>query len=351
MAWQRPTLAELIDRISSDFTSRLALSGAVLRRSTIHVFSRVVAGAAHMLHAHLEFLSRQIFPDQSEAEYLERQATLFGLTRRGATFAAGDVEVTGANGVVIPAGAELQRADGTRYETDADATVVDGSATLAVTAVVAGENGNADAGVSLTFVSPVSGVGATAAVATGAIIDGVDEEDDDSLRGRLLERMRMPPHGGAEHDYIAWAKEIAGVTRVWVFPLEMGAGTVTVRFVLDDDANSIFPDGAKVQEVYDHIEAERPVTAEVYVEAPTPAPLDFQIRVEPATAAVQEAVEAELRDMLRREAEPGGTILISHIREAISIAAGEYDHTLVSPAADVEHGTGEMAEFGSITWV
>ncbi|MDX9862130.1 MAG: hypothetical protein RBS99_14555, partial [Rhodospirillales bacterium] len=62
------------------------------------------------------------------------------------------------------------------------------------------------------------------------------------------------------------------------------------------------------------------------------------------------AIEAEIRDLLRREAEPGGTILLSHIREAISIAAGEYDHALAAPAADLAHDTGEIAVFGGITW-
>ena len=90
MAFQRPTLAELVERISADLTSRLSLAGAVLRRSVIFVIARVVAGAAHMLHGHIEFLSRQIFPDQSEAEFLVRHASLFGLTRNPATFANGN---------------------------------------------------------------------------------------------------------------------------------------------------------------------------------------------------------------------------------------------------------------------
>jgi uncharacterized phage protein gp47/JayE len=65
---------------------------------------------------------------------------------------------------------------------------------------------------------------------------------------------------------------------------------------------------------------------------------------------VQAAVAAELADLLRREAEPGGTILVSHLREAISIAVGETNHVLSSPAADVTHATGQIATLGTITW-
>ncbi len=62
------------------------------------------------------------------------------------------------------------------------------------------------------------------------------------------------------------------------------------------------------------------------------------------------AVAASLADLIRRQAEPGGTLLISHIREAISTAAGEHDHELISPAADVTHATGHIAVMGRITW-
>jgi uncharacterized phage protein gp47/JayE len=66
--------------------------------------------------------------------------------------------------------------------------------------------------------------------------------------------------------------------------------------------------------------------------------------------AVREQVAAELSDLLRREAEPGGTILISHIREAISTAVGEVDHVVVSPVANVAHAPHEMPVTGEITW-
>lgn len=349
MAFQRPTLAELVERISADFTSRLSLTGAVLRRSVIHVLSRVVAGAAHMLHGHIEFLSRQIFPDQSEAEFLVRHASLFGLTRTPATFATGNVTLTGSNGAVVPEGTVLQRADGRQYATTADATIASGTATVEVEALTAGEAGNALVGVTLTFVSPVAGVSATAAVATGGLTAGTDEEADDALRARLLERMREPPHGGSRTDYIGWAKEVSGVTRVWVYPEELGAGTVTVRFVRDNDA-SIIPDAGEVADVQNHIDERRPVTAEVTVAAPVAAPLDFTIDISPDTTAVRQAVEAELRDLLAREAVPGGTILISRIREAISIAAGEADNALTSPSANVTHTAGQIAVMGTITW-
>lgn len=350
MAFQRPTLSELVDRVSSDFVSRLSLAGAVLRRSVLGVLSRVVAGAAHGLYGYLDYLSRQIFPDVSEAEFLERQASLFGINRVAATFSAGPVTITGTSGTVIPAGTLLQRADGTEYETQADGTISSGTVSISVQAVEAGEDGEAEESVSLSFVAPVSGANSAATVGTGGLTGGEDAEDDDSLRDRLLDRMRQPPQGGASHDYETWALEVAGVTRAWVYPQELGLGTVTVRFVCDDE-DPVIPDAAKVEAVQDYIDARRPVTADVTVAAPTAVALDFEIEIVPNTTAVKAAVQAELEDLIRRDAEPGGTILLSQIKTAIGVSEGVTDFTLTDPTADVTHTTGQIATMGAITWV
>lgn len=350
MAFQRPTLNELIERTRADFVSRLALAGAVLRRSVVGVLARVIAGAVHGLYGYLAFLAKQLMPDTAESEYLRRWASIWGVNPRPAAYAAGPVTFVGVDGAVVPAGAALRRSDGFLYTLDADAEIEGGSATATVTAQEAGALGNADAGISLSLVSPVPGVESSATVAAAGITNGLDEEDDESLRARLIARIQQPPHGGAAFDYVAWALEVPGITRAWAYPLYLGAGTVGVAIV-NDNAEPITPDPAKVQEVQDYIDERRPVAADVTVFAPVPVPIDFEIRVVPNTVAVREAVAAELRDLLIRESVPGGTILLSHINEAISIAAGEEDHTLFEPANNVELAIGEIAVMGGITWL
>jgi len=134
-----------------------------------------------------------------------------------------------------------------------------------------------------------------------------------------------------------------------VYPSELGAGTVTVRFMRDDDVDPI-PDAGEIASVLAYIEARRPVTAQVTVVAPIATPLNFTIFATPNTASVKAAIESGLSDLLRREAVPGGTILISHIRETISVASGETNHTMSSPAADVTRSIGQIATMGIITW-
>lgn len=350
MAFPRPTLTELIDRVLADLSSRVVgVDGAVLRRSVLGVLGRGLAGASHELHGRLDYIARQVLIDTAEVEYLERWASVWGVRRKSAEFAIGNVTFTGTVGSTIPLGAVLQRQDGVLFETTAAGNFLTSSLTLPARAVEAGAAGNTDAAVTLTLQQPISGVQVSAAVAAGGMVAGSDAEGDDGLRARLLTRIQQPPHGGASFDYVNWALEVPGVTRAWVYPMELGLGTVTVRFVRDDDA-SIIPDAAEIEAVQDYIDELRPVTAAVTVVAPIAAPLDMTIQINPNVSDVQEAIEAEIRDLLHREAEPGGTILISHLREAVSTAAGELDHVIVTPTANVEHDTGEIAVPGTITW-
>ena len=179
---------------------------------------------------------------------------------------------------------------------------------------------------------------------------GAEQEADEALRARLLDRIRQPPQGGAKTDYAAWALEVAGVTRAWVYPGQLGLGTVTVMFVIDGRPG-IIPTAEEVAAVAAHIDPLRPVTAAVTVVAPVAVPLTLRLRTTPASADVRAAIQAEIDDLLRREAEPGGTILISHLHEAISIAAGEIDHEIVIPGGNVVMPTGSIAVSAPITFI
>ena len=351
MPFLRPTLGELTARAESDFETRLPGADPKLRRSVMAVLSRVHSGATNGLYGYISWVAEQVIIDTAAVEYLDRWAAVWGIGRKAASYANGPVTFTGTDGASIPEGTLLQLPDGTIYRTDALATIAAGSASTTVTAVAPGEAGNAAAGVQVGLVSPVPDVVSAALVGLGGLTGGADTESDESLRERLLQRIRQPPHGGATFDYVTWAREIPGVTRVWVYPLALGLGTVTVRFMMDGTYPDGIPQAADVAAVQDHIDRRRPVTAHVTVVAPVAAPLHFTIaNLNPDSAAVRIAIAAELQDLISRTAEPGGTILISQIREAISIAAGEVDHVLIAPTANVIHASGRIATFGGITW-
>lgn len=350
MPFSRPTLRALVDRAIADFNARLPGADARLPMSNLNVLSHVHGAAAHGLYGYIDWLSRQILPDTAESEYLARWAGVWGVARTPAAPASGSATASGSSGAVIPLGTLFRRADGIQYLSTAEVTLSSGTGVVPLSAVLAGASGNIAAG-SLNLVSPVVGVDSSVVLLGDGLVGGADEESDDGLRSRLLFRIRQPPHGGAVHDYEAWALEVPGVTRAWVYPQQLGPGTVVLRFVRDDDA-SIIPDAGEVAAVQAYIDARRPVTAQFTAVAPVANPLNFTISgLIPATTAVRAAVEAELADLLMREAEPGGTVLLSHIRAAISAAAGEEDFLLVSPSANVTNSVGEMSTMGTVSWL
>lgn len=359
MAFNRPTLPALVARIEADFISRLQLRGAPLRRSMIRVLARVLAGAAHMLHGHLEYLGRQLFPDQSDDEFLIRQASLYGIAKNAPTFARAEVDFAGTNGAVIPAGSALLRSDGERYTTDADATISSGVASATVTAITAGARQTLTPAVALSFESPISGVNSTAYTADGGGFyqDGTDEESTEELRTRLLARLTNPPQGGSSADYVAWAKSVGGVTRVWVSPLELGPGTVVVRFTRDDDGGPIIPDAGEVAAVQAVLNTEKPVHAHVTVAAPISDTTGISmLRIAPNTAAIRDAVTSAVRDLILRRATPQGTtIFLSEFQAAIGAVAG-LSHFRVDTfsrtgdSSDQVYTVGNLPVFGSITF-
>jgi uncharacterized phage protein gp47/JayE len=106
---------------------------------------------------------------------------------------------------------------------------------------------------------------------------------------------------------VAWALTVAGVTRAWSYPLELGAGAVTVRFVRDNDGAgaAIIPDSGEVAAVQAAIDALRPVTATVTVVAPVADALAFTIHVVPDTTLTRAAVTTELTNLLMADATRG----------------------------------------------
>lgn len=349
MAFRRPTLPQLVDRAAADIASRLPGADASLRRSAVEVFARVLAAGQSGLYGYLDFLAKNLLPDTSIDEFLLRQASIWGIAQKAAAAATGNVVATGTNGTAIPLGSILQRSDGAQFSTNAAAVIAAGTATIAVTAVVAGASGNTVAATQLTFAAPIAGMNNLATVDNAGLGSGADIETIDSLRQRLLRRIQQPPQGGAGTDYVAWSLMQPGVTRAWLFPWAQGLGTVTLIFVMDGRAN-IIPLPADVTAVQAALNLLRPVTAGVIVAAPIPVACDFNIHLNPSTAAIRSAVTAAITDLIAREAIPGGTIYKSHIDQAIANAVGEVDHLLVAPAADVVMAAGSISTPGAFTW-
>ncbi|HEX7853882.1 MAG TPA: baseplate J/gp47 family protein [Sphingobium sp.] len=379
MPYPRPTLTQLRAEVSSDINGASDPSSPLLRYSNLRIAGEVQAGVTLGLYGYLDYIAKQATPFTATDEYLEGWAALKDVLRKAATSATGFMMVTGAEGKPIPAGSQVTRGDGTLYTIDAEASIVSGTATVAITAVATGAAGNAAAATTLTFTSPIEGVTSSGS-ALGPITGGDEVEGNDSLRSRMLERFAAPAQGGNATDYELWARAVAGVTRAWTRPHQMGVGTVTVFFMMDDAqaANGGFPQGTNgvaADETRDFaatgdqltvansVFEEQPVTPIVYYAAPGANAINLTISgVSTATSDQKALIGAGVRSLLVQFGEPGGLMPTILIEGAIAAVTGTApailmgvtcNHGSVSPgsAGNVQSSPGYIPTLGGITFV
>ena len=347
MPYEIPTLPALIKRTEADFERN---APDALRRSDAKAAARAHSGAAFELYGYQHWIARQAHPATCDDDNLLRWADWrLENGRLSAVAASGPAQVQGATGALVDAGLIFQSGDGRRYIVAQTARLVGGAATLLVRAETVGALGNIAAG-ELTAVSPITGVNPVATIGAGGITGGVEQESVDALRARVRMAFKNPSKVGSGSDFVDWALEVPGVTRAWPLLRWMGPGTFGLAFVRDGDPD-IFPTPAQVAEVQAYLDARRPVTAEVYVFRPIERKVPLSLKLVPDSIALRAAVTSALAALIKDEAGSGSILLLTHIRAAISNTAGESDHSLLSPLADVVIAANEVGVLGAITWL
>ncbi len=364
MPWTTPTLKQVRQNSRDYIMGALRGADAMVPNSVLRVMSDGNAGLAHLNLQFVEWLALQLLPITSETVFLDRWANMYLVNadssrgRKQATFASGSMEVAGLSGIVIPAGS--QASNQVTYQTTEQATIGDdGTVTVPIVALTAGSAGNLDPGTTLRFAAAISSVQPTATVVS--LEGGTDTETDDELRARLLERLANPPMGGDAEDYVAWAMAVPGVTRAWSAPNEIGIGTVTLRFMMDDlraDQGG-FPTADDIAAVAAYLNDKRPVAVkDFFVEAPLAQPISFTIRnLDPDTSDTWASIIASVKAMLRTKArpayakngvlQPAQTIFAAWVSDAILTAPDVVSFDL--DAADfVMPNNGSMAVLGDV---
>ena len=366
MSYSVPTLQELLDRTRRSFRTFLPGSDAFIWPNNIYVSAKVFAGGLFELFGYASYIAKMPFVHLApDIETMRKHGIELGVPQKPATPSSGTAKLTADAAVDVELGAVFARTDGVQYIASAAGAIVGaGTLSIPVSAIVDGASGNAEAGTPLTIVSGVNGDALVEV--EDDITGGADVEDIESWRARLLFRKRNRPHGGAAPDYVMWAEEVSGVTRVFVERLWAGPGTVRVFPLMDDIFPSGIPSSDAVARVHDHIDTVRPSGALVTVQAATPVPVDITITdMSPDTTVVREAVLVALKDCFRRRSRVAGSEVerpgmpflataasfsLSWIWQAVAEASGEDRHQITTPTEDVELEAGEIAVLGTVTF-
>lgn len=233
--------AQTYENVLADVLSR-APEGIDLRQGSI--FFDAVSGICFKIakyYADLEQVFMMVFLPTSVGDYLTTLAEQYAVYRHPATPARYKAEFTGA----IPE-------PGTRFFINGQyfTLVEDSENGLYLEAEEAGTGANDI--LPGTAVVPVDNVtGLTAASIIEELEPGTEEEDDESLRLRVQEKLAGPAENGNVQHYKTWCESINGVGRARIIPLWAGENTVKAVLIDTEGKPASEEVVARVQEYVD----------------------------------------------------------------------------------------------------
>lgn len=368
MAWQSRTLRQHVTDAVRAFRANLPGADAALARNNLKPTAFVIAGGTYELERFAAWAADQRFILTSDADQLDRHGAEMkpAVPRKEPAPARGPVVVTASGAISLATGATLLRSDGAAFSVDAGIVLAGaGTATVQVTAVLAGANGATDADAPL---SPSTGVTGTAsfAVDTAGLGGAADREQDAAYKARLLFAKAFPEHAGAPADWLRYTLAVPGVTRAFIDPLGYGRGTVVIYPFFDLTRPNGIPLESDRAAVLAALQAAGPGAALPVVRIAEAVPIAITVQnLIPGSPELRQAVAAEIANSFfvnsrvagLSEPHPSMPFLAtpasfsrSWIWQAIANASGEQSHVLVAPATDTVLSVGQTAVPGALSF-
>lgn len=280
-----------------------------------------------------------IWPMTAYGVWLDYHAQVRNTSRRPATAASGELQLTVKAGTVVPAGSQFSTAStdsqpSVVFQTTAEASSgTDSTISVPVECTQTGPGGNVIAQTVIFKVSQMDGV--TAVTNLEPITGGTDQEDDESLRARLVEidQSRSISYVGSVADYRRWTLEVPGVGGVTVIPASDDSGLVTIVVT---DGNGEPANETLCTAVYNHIMSPddpgarlTAPNARLRVVAPSTLTLSISATVELEAGYTIEAVKSAFITAVQQylgTARADGEVKRSKISDLLGGISGVYDH-------------------------
>lgn len=261
---------------------------------------RLYAAAAEIqaLYIYADWALTQSFPQSAAGKYLDYHGQLRGITRKSGHKAGGilrfKIDSARAEPLRVPAGTVCTTAGLVRFVTTEDALIRAGAlyADAAAEAEIVGTAGNVPAE-RITNMTRAP-VGVTGVTNPAAFAGGSGEEDDESLRERILDSFIRLPNGANAAFYELRALSHPGVEAVRVIPRHQGIGTVGV---VVSGAGGV-PEQALLQEIQDDLDSVREIAVDVTVMAPELERMDLAVRILPKPGKSFDSAQAAVRTAL-----------------------------------------------------
>ena len=326
----------LYQEMTRDFAGR---TGVTLVDSC-DLAARMYALAAQIyaLQVHSEWVRRQCFPQTAVGENLDHHARMRSLERKSATCAEGVVRFFAGESSelvrTIPYGTVCMTPGLVRFETQATGLLLAGEmwVDVPVRALEPGVGGNVAAGtVTEMAVAPVGIISCTN---PEGFSGGVDTEDDESLRERILHSFRYLPNGANAAYYRQLAMADDEVAQAVVIPRPRGVGTVDVVVA----SHAGVPGEQLLSRLQQTLDKEREIAVDLVVRAPETVEVNLAVEV-----AAKEGYEAEeVRERVKTALNAyfsgeilGENLLLAKLGSVIYGCEGVENYRITQPAGDV----------------
>lgn len=235
---QYPTPDEVLSQILADLRWAYAQIGVTVnveRWSEAWIRAKAFADRVSIAIANNQLARTAMSPLTATGDDLVTLAGIFGVTKRPAVAASGFVVVGTQNlggstyaTVIIPVDFGWTAPDGTKCKAEGG-TYTNGEL-AAVTASTTGANTNIAAGVLGSWDSAAIGfLNQQARVATGGIDGGHAEDDEETLRARLLRKLSRPAVGGnSAHVQEVAEESSSAIEQAFVYQAARGPGSFDV---------------------------------------------------------------------------------------------------------------------------
>lgn len=297
------SIEEIYQELAAEFQQRTGLTAGGSGDLAVRFYA--VAAQLYGLYAQADWVSRQCFPQTAAGDMLDQHGQLRGISRRQANKASGIVRFYAGEerteAAELALGTICMTAEGRRYVTTQAGVIPVGETQLdlEVEAVEAGADWNVPAGRIVYLALPPSGI--TACSNPAALTNGMDSEEDEAFRTRVLATYRRLANGANTAFYEQEAMSFDGVAAVKVLPKNRGVGTVDVIAATQGG----MPDQTLLDALQAYFNRVREIAVDVQVLAPTAVNADITVTLsvdkEYLFADVSERVQQALEDWFTGE--------------------------------------------------
>lgn len=157
-----------------------------------HIRATALANHLSLIEANALVIGEQLFLDGAVGADLERRAANHSIERRLKEGSVGPVILTSSAPSPVAAGAQLTSVNGTRFEVTTGGLYANGDE-IEIAAIDSGRATNLPEGTVLQWVNAPPYADVKTAVGPGGLVNGTEDETDDELRARVMDRMRHVP--------------------------------------------------------------------------------------------------------------------------------------------------------------